>query len=346
MVYEIKRSTKTAFMKQQIACTLFAAMALVTAPSAFAQNEKEKDKEKKEIQHIIITRTGDIEEKTVIEIKGDKVTVNGKDASDNKDVNVKVNKIKDGHAYAIGQGRLGATAWNLDFDRDHFSFDGNKISLFSEDSNRAMLGVITDTRDKGAEVIEVSENSAAAKAGLKKGDVITRIGDKKVEDAEDVSAAVKSYKPGDKVNITILRDGKEQKLQAELTKWKGVRMNTFNSPRFMEELRVRPTVPGTPGRTYVFDNRPRLGLSVQDTEDGKGVKIISVEDDSNAAKAGLKEDDVITHIDNKEVNSTDEVTRIVKDSKDKTSFMVKLLRDGKPQNIEVRIPRKVKTADL
>ena len=91
---------------------------------------------------------------------------------------------------------------------------------------------------------------------------------------------------------------------------------------------------------------PKLGLSVQDTDDGKGVKILEVDEDSNAAKAGLKEDDVITEINGKAVNSADEVARIVRENKDKTSMMLKLQRSGKTQNIEVKIPRKLKTADL
>ena len=91
---------------------------------------------------------------------------------------------------------------------------------------------------------------------------------------------------------------------------------------------------------------PKLGLSVQDTDDGKGVKVIEVDDESNAEKAGIKEDDVITEVDGKAVNSADEVAKIIKDNKDKNSVMVKLTRNGKTQNIEVKIPRKLKTADL
>jgi serine protease Do len=51
-------------------------------------------------------------------------------------------------------------------------------------------------------------------------------------------------------------------------------------------------------------------------------------------------------VEGKAVNSADEVAKIVKESKDKTSVMIKLTRNGKTQNIEVKIPRKLKTADL
>ena len=95
-----------------------------------------------------------------------------------------------------------------------------------------------------------------------------------------------------------------------------------------------------------YGGAPKLGLSVQDTDDGKGVKVIEVDEESNSAKAGIKEDDVIISVNDKEVNSTDEISKIVKDSKEKNSIMLKLIRGGKTQNIEVKMPRKIKTADL
>jgi serine protease Do len=91
---------------------------------------------------------------------------------------------------------------------------------------------------------------------------------------------------------------------------------------------------------------PKLGVSVQDTEDGKGVNVIEVDEDGNAAKAGIKEDDIITEVDGKAVNSTDEIAKLIKESKEKTSVKIKLLRAGKAETVEVKIPRKLKTTDL
>jgi len=311
-----------------------AGIAALSVP-AFAQNEKSKQ-EKKDVQHITITRTGDADEKTIIEIKGDKVTINGKDAKEAKGVNVHVSKIKDMQAATRARVAQGGQNWNMDF-------DNNSMSLFSEDANRAMLGVVTDENDRGAEINSITKESAAEKAGLKKGDVITSIGSKKIKDAEDVSEAIRSHKPGDKVTITILRDDKEQKLTAELGKWKGIKMNTINTPSFKEFGITAPS--GSLG-AYLYDNRPKLGLSVQDTDDGKGVKVIEIDSDGNAAKAGVKKDDVITHINDKEINSADETSKIVRENKDKPSVRLQVNRSGKTQNIEVRMPRKLKTADL
>jgi serine protease Do len=325
---------------------LIAGVALLTVPSvvlAQKEKEKDKDKEKKEMQTIVITRNNNTDGKTVIEIDGDKVKINGKDAKDNKDVHVNVNTIKGmGNRMRINNHNGGATAWNFDMNDEG-------MSLFSEDNNRAMLGVNTSDDDKGAEVKAVTEKSAAEKAGLKEGDIITKIGDQKIENAEDVSEAISDRKPGDKVDITYLRNGKEQKATAELGKWKGIR--AVAAPRIWSQGVTPPSIDITPfenfGGTYVFNGRPKLGLSIQDTDDGKGVKVLEVDDESNAAKAGLKEGDVILSIDDKEVKGTDDVTRTIRTAdRDKYTFNFKIQRDGKTQNVEVKMPRKLKTADL
>jgi serine protease Do len=60
----------------------------------------------------------------------------------------------------------------------------------------------------------------------------------------------------------------------------------------------------------------------------------------------VKKDDVITHINDEEVDSTDDVVRAMRDARTEGDVTLKVLRDGKEQTIEVRIPRKLKTADL
>ena len=313
-------------------------IALATLPAG-AQKDKEVKKDNEQ-QVIVITRNGKTDEKVVIELSPDgKVLINGNEK--NNDVSVNITKIKDGsHLYHVPQGG-GSRTWNMNFDND-------RMSLFAEDSNRAMLGITTDMDDKGAEVVTVNKESAAQKAGLKKGDIITRIGDKKIEDAEDVTNAVRSRKPGDQVSITILRDGKEQQLTAKLDKYKGVSMRAMSPSRvFGGDLRTTiPSTPNAPLRIHGTTSRPKLGLSIQDTDDGKGVKVLDVAEEGNAAKAGIKEGDIITHVDDKAVNSTDEITRHIRDGKDKAGFQFKVVRNGKSQNIEVKFPRTLKKADL
>jgi serine protease Do len=115
----------------------------------------------------------------------------------------------------------------------------------------------------------------------------------------------------------------------------------------MDRLPHMQSMPRIQGQNWSWSGGgPKLGLFVQDSEDGKGVKVIDVDEEGNASKAGIKEDDIITEVDGKEVNGADEVAKIIKESKDKTLVKIKLLRKGKTENIDVRMPRKLKTADL
>lgn len=342
-------------------------LALIAPVSLFAQeNEKadkkekaEKDeKEKKDIQQIIITRKSEKDSKVVVEIVGDKITVNGKPLDEykdkNGDINVKLNKLRDLESLTYlrnGQPRAG------------WSYNGNGDSkvFLREDDNRAMLGVTTEKADEGALVQDVTKESAAEKIGLKADDIITKIGDKKIEGPDDLSEAIKAHKPGDKVSVTYLRDKKEQKAEAELTKWKGVTVFGSNGPMKdfklnmgdfdynMQMPKIQEYKALTPfgGQNWSWSGgSPKLGLSVQDTDDGKGVKVIEVDEESNAAKAGVKEEDIITQVDDKAVNGVDEISKLLREKKDNPTVRLQVTRGGKSQNIEVKMPRKIKTADL
>jgi serine protease Do len=350
------------FMNQLISKgLLIAGIALLTMPAAVSaqdtkvknkddkykeKQEKSKDRTKEDVQNIIITRTGDSKEKMVIEVNGDQVKINGKDAKDMDDVHVSVNNITGANVYRFNTGQ--GENWNFGYNAD------NNLSLFSEDNNRAMLGVVTEGHDKGAEILSITKESAAEKAGLKKGDVLVKIGDTKIESTDDVTEAIHARKPGDKVDITYLRDDKENHATAELGKWKGIKMNAIAAPKiegFGQQWKGITPAPFEGG--MVFDrnggvyttSRPRLGLSIQDTDDGVGVKVLEVDDESAAEKAGIKEGDIIVGVNDHDVKGTEDVTKAMRE-KEKTSFVFRVNRNGKTQNIEVKMPKKLKTADL
>ncbi|HEV7621285.1 MAG TPA: PDZ domain-containing protein, partial [Flavisolibacter sp.] len=66
----------------------------------------------------------------------------------------------------------------------------------------------------------------------------------------------------------------------------------------------------------------------------------------NAAKAGIEQNDIIVKIDDKEIKGTDDVTSTMRANKDKNSYAFSILRDGKKMILDVKVPRKLKTADL
>ena len=229
-----------------------------------------------------------------------------------------------------------------------WNFNGKTVT-----TNKAFLGVTslkTDNGPDGAKIGEVSPGSAAEKAGLKQGDLITRVDDITIDGPESLSDAIGKYKPEDKVTITFKRDGKEQKVTAVLGKSKDRSVYGYNIPEGMDFNRdfkeLMPPGEGGYNFKYNFGNSPRLGIHAQDTEDGKGVKVLEVDEESAASKAGLKEGDIITRWEGKEVNSATDLAMAARENRAKPSVHVDLLRSGKALNLEIKTPRKLKTADL
>ncbi|MEH1100243.1 trypsin-like peptidase domain-containing protein [Micromonospora sp. CPCC 205561] len=80
----------------------------------------------------------------------------------------------------------------------------------SEKVSHPSLGVsVTAAEGGGALVAAVTPGSAAEKAGLQRGDVISRFGDKVVNDSDDLVGAVQAGKVGDRVEVTYKRNGTE-----------------------------------------------------------------------------------------------------------------------------------------
>lgn len=91
---------------------------------------------------------------------------------------------------------------------------------------------------------------------------------------------------------------------------------------------------------------PKLGLSVQDTEEGKGVQVLSLTANSAAAKAGILASDRILAIDQTAVNDVDALKRAIDASSGKRSVMVHVQRGKKDMYIELVFPRQLKKAEL
>lgn len=82
----------------------------------------------------------------------------------------------------------------------------------------AYLGSIPDfgSNDEGVRLAGVSEGSPAALAGLRAGDVIIKLAEIKIQNLEDLMAALRSKKSGDLVEITIVRNSQPLTLKATL----------------------------------------------------------------------------------------------------------------------------------
>jgi putative serine protease PepD len=80
----------------------------------------------------------------------------------------------------------------------------------------AYLGVGIATASNGVKLTEVRSGTPAAKAGLRAGDVVTRLDGKAVSDASALSSAIDEKKPGDRVTLTYVRGGATKTVTAKL----------------------------------------------------------------------------------------------------------------------------------
>lgn len=346
----------------------------LTAQDDKGDKAAKDDKGKKETQEIIIRKKGEKDTKITVEIKGDQVTINGKPLSEYKDDEITINKrniiIRDGK---------GGTRFQM-YPQD---FEGLTFAGGDNDESGAFLGVTTkadnegkkDSKSDGAEITNITKESAAEKAGLKNGDIITKINEKKVDDPNSLSEAVTSFKPKDEVTVYYKRDGKESSVKATLGERKESRSMSysFSGPDGMTRSFSMPrlqTVPGiemwndkeladmaakvwTPGAGNNFnllgDTYPRhqkLGLKIQDTEEGNGVKVLDVDKDSPAEKAGLKKEDMVTEIGGKKITNTDEMREQLMENMEKSTYNIKATRNGSAMSFDIKIPKKLKTANL
>ncbi len=328
---------------------LFSALclAIFSGITYTASAQQDRIKESKE-EEIVIRKKGDKNAKVTVEMKDDEILINGKSIAEFKDENVSVTKrrkvIRDGNREFFGPGNLGG-------DMHLFNDDNDKEEV------KPFLGVTTEKQDKGVKITSVAKGSAAEKAGLKEGDVITKVGNKKINDPEELMDVVTSYKPKEEVKISYERNGKSNEIKTALGERneRRIRSFSFNDDRNpeMERKMFRDfnfemplhSAPGQPFNRFWMPSGKRLGVRIEDTENDGGAKITSVEEGSAAKKAGLKKDDIITDVAGKKVKNVNEVREEVLHS-DKTSYTIKGKRNGVDINFEVKIPGKINSADL
>ncbi len=312
-------------------------------PKSFGQTPDKAPKPMGKEEEIIIRKKGDKKEKTTIVIDGEKITINGKPMEDYNDKDITIMKMKRSGAPVSGRMNPRERVMGIPgADMEGMQHFGPMMA-----GNKALLGVTTEKTADGAKVITVAKESAAEKAGLKKDDIITKVEKEAIETPEDLMEAISKHKPSDKVDITYKRNGKEDKVLATLGENKNMSFNfNLDDNNFKFEMPERAYGPSLNGNMFSWNRKPKIGMQIQDVEEGTGVKVNDVDDDSPASKSGFKEGDVITGINGKQVEGVDDLKTQLKDLKEGDSVKVDFKRNGKTQSAEIKIPKKLKTADL
>lgn len=246
------------------------------------------------------------------------------------------------------------------------------VGVADIDAERAKALSLRD--EYGVEVTNVVDGSAAAKAGIQKGDVIIDFNGQRVEGTSQFMRMVRETPVGRTVKIGTSRAGKSQTVSATLGKsapkvfhWssghggdgEGNDENDFDVE--IPDVPDYPDVPDMPDHNFYFEmpdivipdvptgfmswRTARLGVEIEGLGPQlaeffgvkDGVLVRSVVKDSPAEKAGMKAGDIITKIDGKAVGKPGEITSNLRDKKGGEEVTVGVVRSGHDRSIVVKL---------
>ena len=180
---------------------------------------------------------------------------------------------------------------------------------------RAYLGVtIADVSEDmssfydenyGALITGVEENSPAAEAGLKRGDLIISVNGKKIESASELKNTIGSYAPGRVVNIKFLREKKIDIINVALSTLDNKIVSGEFKYKGMKLVQVDST------------HKQRFNITIN------GVLVTEVDQNSEAFSLGVRSGDIIIQIENSEINTLDEFIKATATQEKKRFFIYK-----------------------
>ncbi|NNF00473.1 MAG: DegQ family serine endoprotease [Pyrinomonadaceae bacterium] len=172
----------------------------------------------------------------------------------------------------------------------------------------------------GVLVSNVRKDSAAEKAGIKRGDLITAVNGEKVDDGNALRNKVAGTLPGTEITLSIVRDGKEQEIKSTLGEFDLPNDKTEeDSSKEAEDaeqeesgklgLNLQPLTPETAAKLKI-------------PEEVKGVLVTGVDPNSPAGEKGIMRGDVIIEINRELVSTLEEVRRAISKSDDKSALLL------------------------
>jgi serine protease Do len=210
--------------------------------------------------------------------------------------------------------------------------------------------------ERGVEVTSVEADSAAAKAGLKEGDVVLEYNGQKVEGWEHLKRLVHETPIHREVKIGVWRNGAAQTFTAAVGARREFQVDLGNGPMAIPATPMPPMRPMTPMPSMpqldipqfrTLMNNPSLGIMGESLGPESqlaeffgvkdGVLVREVTKGSAADNAGIKAGDVITRIDDTAISSPQQISGALRAARAKGTASVTVVRNKKEMSLSVTI---------
>ena len=194
------------------------------------------------------------------------------------------------------------------------------------DPDRPAMGVQLDRESAdGAKVIGLSKPSPAGEAGIEVGDIIRRVGDKKIGEFADLVKALEKLKVDQRVKIAVDRGDEELEFEVKLGRLG--KLLDYDRGRRGDDVEEEEEEP--------LEARPSLGVQLE--LEAEGAKVYEVVPGSAAAAAGIEPGDVILKIDGKEIGSAPEMAENIGGRKPGDKVKMLLRRGDDEKELEVEL---------
>jgi serine protease Do len=176
----------------------------------------------------------------------------------------------------------------------------------------------------GALVGDVTDDTPASRAGIRKGDVVLELDGRPVDDPRDLQLRIAEESPGTTVNLTVYRDKRERQIRVTLAELPGDEGFTAEASREAADS----------DDIAVEDLTPEIARRLDLSPETKGVVVDGVQPGSDWAQAGIRRGDVIQEVNRQSVETAGGFSRALRES-DKRSVLVLVNRAGRTSFIVV-----------